>query len=69
MINNLRARKAVLTRHHGPDSPEVAELGRQLRAEKLAAAIAATVASAPPLTPEQITRLRALLVSGNDEAA
>lgn len=56
----LRAKYAILTRHR-PDAPETAEAARDYRAERLAAAIRREVDASPPLTAEQIEKLRGLL--------
>lgn len=59
-----RGRVAALVRHqHSPDSPEVLEARRDLAESKIADAVAAAVASAPPLTPEQVNRLARLLMN------
>ncbi|MGC9543611.1 hypothetical protein [Streptomyces sp. UG1] len=58
----LRARLAALTRHgRAADDPEVLEVQRELRAAKLEERIRREVEAAPPLNPDQIERLRALL--------
>lgn len=56
-----RARIASLTRHRGPDDPEVLQAQRELRAASLEEHIRRVVDTAPPLTADQIDRLRALL--------
>ena len=60
-VHTARARAAVLTRHHGADSPKTLNAHRDLAAEKIAAYIERTVAAAPPLSDEQRTRLAGLL--------
>jgi hypothetical protein len=57
----LVGRANVLTRHYGPDDERTREARRGARAAELAEHIQRIVAQAPPLTPEQITRLRDLL--------
>jgi len=57
----LKAKRAILTRHRGPDDPETADAARDYRAERLAAAIRREVDASPPLTAEQIEQLRGLL--------
>lgn len=54
-------RVSQLIRHHGPDAPVVEQARHQLRVAQTVAAVRRAVESAPPLTPEQIDRLRALL--------
>jgi hypothetical protein len=56
-----RARVAALSRDRAPDDPDLINARRNLRAERLAAAIRKTVDAAPPLTIEQRARLAALL--------
>jgi hypothetical protein len=56
-----RARLAALHRHRSPDDPAVIDATRDLAAERLAEHVRRVVAAAPPLTPEQIDRLRGLL--------
>ncbi len=56
-----RARVAALSRDRAPDDPELLDARRNLRAERLAAAIRETVDAAPPLTDDQRARLAALL--------
>lgn len=60
-VGHLSAALAVTTRHHGPDDPRVIELRRDLKVAKLADHIRDVVDSAPPLLPEHVERLRALL--------
>ena len=59
-----RARIATLTRHHGADSPDVVDLRRKFKEERIAEYIRRTVDAAPPLTPEQRDRLALLLRDG-----
>jgi len=56
-----RARVAALSRDRAPDDPELLNARRDLREERLAAAIRKAVDAAPPLSDEQRTRLAALL--------
>ncbi|TKV61337.1 hypothetical protein FDO65_06990 [Nakamurella flava] len=53
----------------GADEKTVADLRRQLRADKLAEHIKKVVDQAPPLTAEQRDRLAALLRAGGGNAA
>lgn len=64
--NRCAARQAALTRHRGARDPATVQAARELAAARLEAAIRATVASAPPLTQDQLTRLRALLAAPGD---
>lgn len=59
-----RARVASLTRSRAADDPDLIDARRKLREAKLAEHIAHAVDAAPPLTPEQIDRLSALLRGG-----
>lgn len=63
-IYHHRARIASLTRSRAADDPELLTARRDLRAERLAEHIERTVAEAPPLTPEQLDQLKALLRAG-----
>lgn len=56
-IASIRNRHNVLVRWHGADDPRTREAAAELRAAK----IAELVETAPPLTAEQIDRLRGLL--------
>lgn len=56
---------ARTTRYDGPQSPKLPNLRGELRAAKLAAYVSKTLAEAPPLTDEQVTRI-ALLLKGGD---
>ncbi len=58
---NARARRAINTRHHGPDSPQAVEALRDLRAARAEDYIKSLVDAAPPLTDEQRDRLALLL--------
>lgn len=64
-----RGRLAILTRHRGPDAPEVAAARRDLAAQKLEDHVRAIVAQAPPLTDEQRTRIARLLAPAAEAAA
>lgn len=57
----LKAKRAILTRHRGPDHPETAEADRDYRAEVLAEHVRRVVDAAPPLTAEQRDCIAALL--------
>lgn len=57
----LRARHNALIKAHGPESPQVLEARRDLAAARLEEYIAETVATAPPLSPEQRDRIALLL--------
>lgn len=61
VLHHERARVAALTRSRKSDDPDLVDARRNLAAERLAAYIEKTVAAAPPLTPEQRTRLTELL--------
>lgn len=61
VLHHERARVAALTRSRTSDDPDLVDARRNLAAERLAAYIEKTVAAAPPLTPEQRTRLTELL--------
>lgn len=56
-----RARYASLTRSREADDPDLLAARRNLRAARAEDYIRTVVAGAPPLTPEQIERLRNLL--------
>lgn len=60
-VYHHRARVAALSRDRASDDPDLIEARRALRAERLAAQIAAQVDAWPPLTPEQRDRLAGLL--------
>lgn len=49
--------------HHADDAERVAEAERDLAEARIARAIQERLADAPPLRPEQIDRLTALLAS------
>lgn len=56
-----RARVASLSRSREPDDPDLVAARRDLRAARLEEHIQRAVSAAPPLTPEQRTRLALLL--------
>jgi hypothetical protein len=62
-VQSLKGRFAVAHRDHAPDSPEVTNLRRELAAAKIAQYVEKIVSTAPPLTPDQRSRLAALLTS------
>lgn len=64
-----RARVASLTRSRDAGDPDLIDARRNLRCERLADYITATVDAAPPLTADQRDRLAVLLRSGGDDAA
>lgn len=59
-----RARVAALSRDRAADDPELVEARRSLRAELLMQHMRELVASAPPLTNEQVEAIAALLRAG-----
>lgn len=59
-----RARVGSLTRSREPNDPKLIEARLNLRAERLADHVAKVVAEAPPLRPEQLERIAALLRVG-----
>lgn len=59
-----RARLAQKTRKLGPDSAETLDARRDYAAARLEDHVRQTVASAPPLTDEQRSRIAALLQVG-----
>ncbi len=52
---------AVRTRDHGPDHPATAAARAEYKSARYLEAVAAAVASAPPLTPAQRARLAQIL--------
>jgi hypothetical protein len=64
-----RARVASLSRSRTTDDPELVDARRNLRAERLADYIKRTVDAAPPLSPEQRSRLALILTAGAADAA
>jgi hypothetical protein len=64
-VTKARSRLAVEVKRQKRDgtssqSPAIQSARRALAAEKIEAFVERTVASAPPLTPEQMSRLRSL---------
>jgi hypothetical protein len=60
-VAHHRARVGALARDRRPDDPEFVAAERDLAAANLDAHVAKVVASAPPFTPEQRSRVIALL--------
>jgi hypothetical protein len=56
-----QARYAARSRDLGRDHPDTRAAQREWRSERYLAAVAASVAAAPPLSPEQRVRLAAIL--------
>lgn len=52
---------AALTRHRGPDAPDVLKLRAELRVARLEEHIRKVVEAAPPLSDEQRSKLASLL--------
>ena len=63
-IRVASTRLAALVRHRTPDDPDVVEATRDLRVAQLNEHVRRVVDGFPPLTPEQRSRLAALLVDG-----
>ena len=59
-----RARVASLSRDRGPDDPELIEAKRNLRALMLETRVRTALAADPPLSPEHIERIMAVLAGG-----
>jgi len=57
------------TERHTPDSPDLPGLRAELATESIADWITRQLATAPPLTPAQLGRLRSLLRPGAGNAA
>ncbi|PZS15339.1 MAG: hypothetical protein DLM60_17515 [Pseudonocardiales bacterium] len=57
----LKAKRAGLTRHRGPDHAETVEAERDYRAEVLAEHVRKVVDSFPPLTSTQRDKIATLL--------
>jgi hypothetical protein len=55
-------RVSVLTRHRGPNHPDVIAARAELREARLREAIAREAEADPPLSPEQRARLAVLLL-------
>ena len=64
-VSHRRAQVAASKRHRGADDPRSIEAVRVLRETMLGEHIQRIVDSAPPLTPEQRSRLAVLLLSPN----
>ena len=64
-----RARVASLTRSRPADDPDLLTARRNLREARLAEEIRRVVSQAPPLGPDQLNRLAALLNGGAHDAA
>jgi hypothetical protein len=60
-VLRARGKRNALTRHRGPEDPATLEAERDLRAVTLEEHIRRVVDEAPPLTPEQLSKLSALL--------
>lgn len=60
-VARARGRHNALKRHRGADDPATLAAEAELKAARLAAAIKREVDRSPPLTAEQIERLRGLL--------
>lgn len=60
-ISELAALLARTYRYKGADDPAIGEIRQDLVVAKIEKAIAANVAKAPPLTPERLERLAAIL--------
>lgn len=59
-----RSEYANLAKTRDPSDPEMVEKRVELRALKLEDHVTRVIAQAPPLTPEQIERIAALLRAG-----
>jgi nanoRNase/pAp phosphatase (c-di-AMP/oligoRNAs hydrolase) len=60
-VLSARSRVRALSRHRGPDHPDTLAASAELRTLTAEEYIRKVVAGAPPLTDEQIRRLRNLL--------
>jgi hypothetical protein len=65
--HSAAGRVSVLTRHHGPDHPVVAEARAELREARLREAIEREAESDPPLSAEQRARLAVLLLRSSGD--
>ena len=63
-VAHHRARVGALSRDRAPDDPELVAARQNLRALSLEEHVRRVVAEAPPLSPEQLDRIAALLRSG-----
>ena len=71
-VATSKARLAGLTAHRDPGDPDIARARTDLKVAKLEVDIRQVAESAPPPTPEQAARLRALLPvpsAGDGDAA
>ena len=66
-VASARGKVRALSRHHGPDHPITQYARRDLVAVKACDYLQEVVDSAPPLTPEQIAELQAILNSAHTE--
>ena len=62
-LRQLAARKAVLTRHFGPEHPDTMAATAALRTALLKQAINEAVQTLPPLSTDERAELAALLLS------
>lgn len=60
-LNQLKGRHGMAVRYYGADSPQARQAAEELAAAKASIYIERILAEAPPLTPEQRTRLAELL--------
>jgi hypothetical protein len=65
-VTRHRNRVAGLQRYGNPDPEKLGEAHHDLRAAKLAEHIERTLAAAPPLTAEQLSKLAELLKPARD---
>lgn len=68
-VARARARRSVLSKLHGPDSPEALDAKRELNACNLEQQVAAVVNAFPPLTQDQLDRIAVLLRPAGGGAA
>ncbi len=61
-----RARVAALTRHRGPDDPEVIDARRVLAEKRIRDFVEDQLRKAPPLTADQLADLAQLFTPGAD---
>ena len=66
--NHQGAKIAALSRSRKANDPDLLNARRELAAANLEKYVSEVVAKAPPLTPEQRTRIAALLRAGGDAA-
>lgn len=70
-VVSARQRHNILVRHHGPDSPLVAQARHALELAKTEHAVAAAIQTAPPLDDDTLARLHALIpapTTGGEQA-